>query len=158
MSFLETILELAPVISATIIGGFGLLISNKYQQKNREISDDRMMKELFTEFNNRYDGLNDTLAFLEKQNWTLPELELGENQKYQDDVIDFFNLRAEEYYWYKKGRIDQKVWKARHSGMNYWVNEVEAVRELWENELKANEKTSYYLEANEGFFNIHESS
>ena len=158
MSLLEILLDLAPVFSATIIGAFGLLISNKYQRKNREIADDRMMKELFTEFNKRYDELNDTLAFLEKQQWTLPTLELEENQQYRDDVIDFFNLCAEEYYWFKKGRVDPKVWKAWHSGMNYWVNEVEAVRELWKNEVKANGKTSYYLEANEGFFNIHESS
>lgn len=154
MSLLEILLDLAPVFSATIIGAFGLLISNKYQRKNREIADDRMMKELFTEFNKRYDGLNDTLAFLEKQNLTLPELELVENKKYRDDVIDFFNLCAEEYYWYSKGRIDPKVWKAWHSGMNYWVNEVEAVRELWKNEVKANGKTSYYLEGKEEFFRL----
>ena len=154
MSLLEVFLDLAPVISATILGVFGLLISRKYQRKNREIADDRMMKELFSEFNHRYNKLNDSLASLEKKNWTLPELEMEDNKKYKDDVIDFFNLCAEEYYWFTKGRIDPKVWKAWYSGMNYWVNQVKVIQELWLKEIKANGKTSYYLEGAEEFFRL----
>lgn len=146
------------IISSIIIGVFGLVVTWFYSNRTAKLEGDKMMKELFTEFNIRYDGLNDSLAILEKEQWTLPELELAKNQKYRDDVIDFFNLCAEEYYWFKKGRIDSKVWKAWHSGMNYWVNNVEAIRELWYKELEANGKTSYYLESKEDFFKLNQLS
>ncbi len=32
-------------------------------------------------------------------------------------VVEYLNLCAEEYLWYKKGRIDAKVWEAWWAGM-----------------------------------------
>jgi hypothetical protein len=71
-----------------------------------------MMKELFTEFNQRYDKLNDSLVSIEKEGLTFEDLNEKKNKIYRQDVIDFFNPCAEEFYWNQKGRIDPKVWKA----------------------------------------------
>lgn len=156
MSIPDFIIQFMPAIITGIVAITGVVVTVIFQRSAKRLSNDRMMKELFTEFNQRYDQLNDHLMFLEKKNLTL--LELDENQKCKAKVIDFFNLCAEEYYWYKKGRIDPKVWRAWYSGMNYWVNEVEAIRDLWLKELEANGKTSYYLDENEEFFHIVHSS
>ena len=104
MKFMDT-----QIVSSIILGLSALGVSWFYSYRTAKLEGDKMMKELFKDFNQRYDRLNDKLAFLEKQQWTLPVLELDENKKYRAAVIDFFNLCAEEYYWYKKGRIDPKV-------------------------------------------------
>lgn len=140
------------IIASVIIGFSALGVSWFYSYRTAKLEGDKMMKELFTEFNQRYSRLNDYLAYLEKQGWTLQELELANNKDYRNAVIDFFNLCAEEYYWYKKGRIDPKVWKAWHSGMNYWYNNVPIVKELWETEVREGGTKSYYLNGEEGFF------
>lgn len=156
MSVTDFIIQLMPAIITGIVALAGVVVTVIFQRSAERLSKDRMMKELFTEFNQRYDQLNDHLMFLEKKNLTL--LELDENLKCKAKVIDFFNLCAEEFYWYKKGRIDPKVWRAWSSGMNYWVNEVDAIRDLWLRELAANGKTSYYLDENEEFFQVLHSS
>jgi len=164
MEFLEQIIPFLPVIATSIISVTGLWISFTFQKFNKGLANDKLNKELFTELNARYDKLNDSLVIIEtyyKHTNQFKELSVedrGMHQKLKQDVIDFFNLCAEEYYWHKKRRIDPKVWEAWYSGMNYWVNEVETIRELWIKELETNGRTSYYLGINDDFFALRHSS
>lgn len=72
-----------------------------------QVDADRVFQELFTSFNAKYDGMNEKLE------------RMGQNGLQSDRaiVVDYLNLCAEEYLWYRKGRIDEKVWKAWRAGM-----------------------------------------
>lgn len=149
------------IISSIIISFSALVISWFYAARNSKREGDKMMKELFTEFNLRYDKLNDSLVLIEA---SYPEYEVFEKlkddettkkefEKLKQAVIDYFNLCAEEFYWYyHKGRIDALVWKSWEKGMNYWFNEVPTVKKLWILEVKANGKESYYITDKKEFF------
>ena len=60
-----TINDLLPSIieaSATIIAALSVvIITKKYQEHSKKMQDDQMEVSLFSEFNKRYDSLNDTL-------------------------------------------------------------------------------------------------
>lgn len=68
---------------------------------------DQVFRQLFKEFNERYDAMDNQLA-------TLGNMESGQAKL---QVISYLNLCAEEYLWYKKGRIDKAVWQAWRAGM-----------------------------------------
>jgi hypothetical protein len=108
------------------------------------------MKELFKEFNKRYDKLNGKLYFIIESQISHEEYSLTQLDK--NVLYDFFNLCAEEFFWYKKGRIDPKLWKSWNAGMNFWFSH-QVIKDLWLEEMKSKTgKTSYYLEKNEEFF------
>lgn len=146
----------ASIISSIILGLSALGVSWFYSHRTNKLEGDKMMKELFTEFNQRYDKLNDSLVWIEKEGLSLKDLNKEKYKLQRQATIDFFNLCAEEFYWNQKGRVDPKVWKAWSSGMNYWVNEVSAIRELWESEIASNGKLSYYITGKEEFFKLKE--
>ena len=100
------------------------------QQRLAEIT---LFKSLFTEFNGRYDKLNGSLSKIRKSN-----LELTEKQS--DDVIDYFNLCAEEYLFFKEGYIHDDTWEAWCRGMLFY-HEDKRFSALWEVEEA---KNSYY--------------
>lgn len=158
MEIVDLIIPFLPILATLIVSGTGLWITDKYQKFNREIANDKLNKELFTEFNARYDKLNDSLTIIESlykdyDSFKLLEIQHKElYKKLKQDVIDFFNLCSEEYYWHKKERIDPKIWSAWHFGMNYWYNHVPTIKTLWEIEVKTAGTSSYYLNGKEGFF------
>ena len=111
-----------------------------------------MMKDLFKEFNERYDKLNHSLHKIEKNCKKLSDLEDSPKLAYK--LNDFFNLCAEEYFWYKKGRIDKDIWSAWSDGMNDWYNNVEVIQNAWEAEIKNRGYTSYYIKKKDDFFKL----
>ncbi|PUV22543.1 hypothetical protein [Sphingobacterium athyrii] len=133
----------ATIIAACIAG----CIAYNYQKGNLDISHEKMEKELFTEFNGRYDMLNDKLSELDT-NLNLKNL----NKDLEKIVIDYFNLCAEQYYWYNKKRISEEIWNSWHSGMMYYYQKYPVVQELWEKETEGEKYKSYYLEKKQGFF------
>lgn len=84
----------------------------------------------------------------------MEELNKVENaDELKQKVIDYFNLCAEEYFWFHhKNRIDPIVWKSWHKGMNYWYNNVPCIEQMWQDEIKANGEDSYYIGNGDGFF------
>jgi len=108
----ECIVELMPAIVALIVGGFGLIITLFFQLSQKAFAKDRLNKDLFSEFNARYDRLNNSLVIIEdyyKEFNSFKLLEIEDKKRYlklRQDVIDFFNLCAEEYYWQQKNKID----------------------------------------------------
>ena len=98
---------------------------------------DKFFKELFTEFNSRYDTMNNFLMTVSPNT----KLESDEKQK----VIDYLNLCAEEYMWVKKGRIPEHIWNSWKNGIETYLKNP-AIKEVFDQE-RALWKSSYY-----GFF------
>lgn len=101
-----------------------------------KISKDQFFKSLFTEFNDRFDKMNELLNAIRKNNF----IEVGSITK-EKVILDYLNLCAEEYLWYTKGRIDPKVWRSWVNGMKFYLlneNFTEIV------EKQKAERNSYY--------------
>lgn len=115
-----------------------------------------MQKELFTEFNKRYDEINNDLNNL--GNATVIEFRtiftIEQNKKIKQSIYDFFNLCAEEHYWYSKKRIPKKVWISWEKGMNDIYNRSEVIQTIWEEECKDNGHISYYINKKDEFFKL----
>jgi hypothetical protein len=144
------------VIISSILGGCGLIITIIYNYKNTQLANHKMQKELFTEFNKRYNELNDNLNLLSSStledfsNWFLPE----DRVKIKATIYDFFNLCSEEYYWKNEGRIPKKVWKSWERGMNDIYNRSEVIKTMWEEECQNNGFISYYIDKKDAFFKL----
>lgn len=137
-----------------ILGIIASIIAAINFRYNWILAKDKMNKELFKEFNERYEKLNNYLYQIAQEFSTIELLEKAQNSKeLQQKVIDYFSLCAEEFYWYHhKNRIGTLIWKSWQSGMNYWYNEVPAIKSLWEEEVKSNGKESYYITNKVEFF------
>ena len=100
------------------------------QQKLAEMS---LFKELFTEFNERYDNLDECLRRIAIS---------GKMSGEGDDkaIIAYFNLCGEEYLFFLEGYIHRDVWRAWCAGM-LWYIEREPFRVMWNEEESTN---SYY--------------
>lgn len=156
-------MEFLNIWSSIILGSFALIITLVYSHKSKNIQNDQMVKELFEKFNERYDKINDSLQKVieaELKNNIininqLSELKIeGHNKSYKQVLIDYFNLCAEEYFWHRKGRIDNEIWKSWKAGMTYWYNKSPLMRNFWQAEKQDNGYVSYYLVNNEtDFFN-----
>ena len=110
----------------------------------------RLFTDLFKEFNERYDKLNDDLNKIRK-NHPKPlekfdsEFKANSNHKdakgVEDVLFDYFNLCAEEYLYYKRGYILLEVWEAWENGMKTFFKD-DRIRELWEEDK--DRTNSYY--------------
>lgn len=111
------------------IGGFAYFL---YRQ---HLDETRLFKELFAEFNARYDKLNNDLnKILDGPEQGLP------STMERDTVFKYFNLCAEEYLFHKAGYIDKKVWNAWQKGMVIFFKNPR-IAALWKSEEKTD---SYY--------------
>jgi hypothetical protein len=95
----------------------------------------KLFKELFAEFNSRYDILNSHLNRI----LTRPSEEpLSANER--GHLFSYFNLCAEEYLFYKAGYIDQLVWESWYRGMDAFFKHP-SIQALWDEDCKSD---SYY--------------
>jgi hypothetical protein len=113
----------------------GSLVSFVFFVQKQKLEELKMFKELFTEFNRRYDAINEDLNKIVYVNPSeqLTMQEIG-------TLYDYFNLCGEEYLFYKKGYIDPVAWKAWHNGMKFFFK-IPRINKLWVRELETN---SYY--------------
>src|SRR5687768_17035765 len=86
----DRLMLVGSVVAATL--GFCYFVQ---QQKLAETT---LFKQLFSEFNARYDGMNEQLASIAKLG-----KQADENDK--SAIVDYFNLCAEEFLFYKEGYI-----------------------------------------------------
>lgn len=129
----ENIEVLSVIVATGISLSFGI--------RQYKIENDKIFKELFISFNEKYDSrFNNTLNHILEQDadYKLSAIE-------QVLINDYLNLCAEEYLWYKKGRIGAIVWKSWESGMIYYMN-IPSINQFIL--LQKNQKDSYY-----GLFN-----
>src|SRR5579863_8362248 len=93
--FFKDWLRLKPELLLTVVGGIAGLTYFLYRQ---HIDETKLFKELFTEFNRRYDDLNDDVNAIYSAETTLP---LSATEK--DRLVTYFNLCAEEHFFYESG-------------------------------------------------------
>lgn len=123
-------LEIFHKQSLTIIGMAGAFFAFLYTQ---HLHQTQFFNELFHRFNNKYDSLNEKLdKIIHSESALTPEQ--------QRTLVDYFNLCAEEYMFYKSGHIDSNAWKSWNAGMRYYFSNAK-IGEFWRQELKTN---SYY--------------
>ncbi len=91
------------------------------------------MRELMKDFSERYDKMNDDLEHLlaQREDFT-PEQKMK--------VVDYFNLCADEWFFRKRGYIDDDLWNGWLRGMEQYSRDPR-ILELWKQEEKTN---SYY--------------
>ena len=119
-----------------VLGILSAALSFVYFVQKQKLEELKLFRELFTEFNKRYDllhdGLNGLLLDKTKNEITdAKDLEL---------LYNYFNLCGEEYLLYNQGYILPEVWTAWRNGMMIYYRD-ERIRSVWERELKTG---SYY--------------
>jgi hypothetical protein len=99
-----------------------------------------MFKELFSEFNQKYDDkFNDYLNDIDSKAQQQEAYVLTATERKM--IVDYLNLCAEEFLWYKKKRIDEAVWLSWENGMLYYLK-IKPIKDIVESEKK--QKDSYY--------------
>lgn len=117
----------------------GLSISLSLAQYN--IENDKMFKELFREFNNKYDcKFNNELNEIDRK-FKLDDKFIVSKDEDKNLIIDYLNFCAEEYLWYTKGRIPYNVWKSWRNGMLYFFK-LTPIKEIIISQ--SNQKESFY--------------
>ncbi len=119
-------------VTAPIVAMLAGLTGFLYSRHSAQLT---LFRELFREFNSRYDKLNDPLNEILKR-------EPGQKLTSDDAKIlfDYFNLCAEEYMYFHAGFIDARIWKAWTKGMLQFAKDPE-IRVLWHEEIASE---SYY--------------
>lgn len=122
-----------------LFGAIGSIISFFYGLMKFQIEHDKVFNKLFTDFNN---------AYTKEQNDLINELRFSKRTELLKDeknlIFDYFNLCAEEYLWFKRGRIPKKVWKAWRYGILENLK-IPILREMFVNEISTIEgRSSYY--------------
>lgn len=117
-----------PEIFYAFIGG---IASFAYFIQKQKLEETSLFRQLFDRFNERYDKMNEQLS----------QISLGDTsvQLLPTEVkvlIDYFNLCAEEYLYYKRGYIPRDVWCSWCNGMQ-WYYANPQIRALWDKELEA---------------------
>lgn len=119
-------------LTITILSG---IFSSIYFVQKQRLEEVELFKELFKEFNSRYNELNESLSQIVQGN-NRQDLIPGEI----NTLYDYFNLCGEEYLYYKEGYIYPEVWRAWRNGMKiYFQNK--RIKEVWEKEFLTD---SYY--------------
>jgi len=132
--FVNEIGEVAMTAAIAVLGGCAAFAYFVQQQKLAETT---FFHASFSQFNKRYDRLNDHLKKLGKY----ASLSQKERDGLDLKVIDYFNLCAEEYLLYREGYILHDVWESWTRGMAHYWN-IPRVNEMWKNEME--EGNSYY--------------
>lgn len=125
--------------SITLLGSVvAAVLGFCYFVLQQKLSETALFKELFTEFNKRYDVLNDRLSVIAT---SYPEQEITPlDVNDRQTIIDYFNLCAEEYLFFKEGYIHHEAWRSWCAGMT-WYFDREPFKSLW---AKESSTKSYY--------------
>lgn len=118
-------------IGATLVAALGF----SYFCQQQKLAEIRLFKELFIEFNRRYDQLNGTLSDIRNSHG---ETRLSPQQI--KSLVDYFNLCAEEYLFRQEGYIPDHVWGPWCRGMLLNLGHP-AIRPVWDSEIRNN---TYY--------------
>ncbi|WP_405377499.1 hypothetical protein [Nonlabens sp. Asnod3-A02] len=145
LKIVEILKDLGPVIIAVV----AICLTYRHHKHSRKITNDKMQMELHTKFSDEFEELLPNLLVLIDSE--LPENNpiYGEDQEAINTLTirKYFNLCAEEFYWYKRGRIDQEVWNSWRNGMNDFYSMSPLMQELWEDNSKNGGYKAYYLKS-----------
>lgn len=102
-------------------------------QHQHTLAANKFFFELFNKFNERYDKINEALQLIEDGDGPLTAQERA-------CVVDYFNLCAEEYVFFRRGYIPEDIFRAWRAGMDHYASNDRFMR-VWEHEKKTG---SYY--------------
>jgi hypothetical protein len=111
----------------------GAAISLVYIIEKQQLDEALLFKDIFSDFNARYDCLNDELNKISNSNGKLTDSQIA-------CLNDYFNLCGEEYLYYRIGYIYPEVWKSWVLGMKIYYDQPR-IRERWDCDLTSG---SYY--------------
>ena len=117
-----------PLIGGVLAAALGFI----YFVQQQKLAETQLFKSLFTEFNQRYDRLNDRLGAI--------PIDLPASVEHRGAIVDYFNLCAEEYLFYREGYIHPAVWRSWCRGMLQYLDR-QPFRDVWSAESKTE---SYY--------------
>ena len=118
----------------TVVTVVGALLSLIYFVQKQKLEELRLFRELFKEFNARYDEMNEKLARIVEATDT----EVSKQER--ETLIDYFNLCGEEYLYFERGYIYPVVWRAWFNGMKAIISAPRVLR-VWQMEKRTD---SYY--------------
>jgi hypothetical protein len=117
------------LIATTLAAALGFC----YFVQKQKLDELRLFKDLFTDFNRRYDEMNDKLENIRGGNGPG-----GAGVK--NTLVEYFNLCAEEYLFFREGYIHPEAWQSWCRGMVYYLQHKD-IRRVWEEEMISG---SYY--------------
>ena len=118
-----------PLMGSILVAVLGFC----YFVQQQKLAETSLFKDLFTEFNRRYDDLNDRLVQIVNSG---EPLDVAGRQT----IVDYFNLCAEEYLFFSEGYIHHEAWRAWCAGM-LWYFDRQPFQSVWSEESPTN---SYY--------------
>jgi hypothetical protein len=110
--------------TAAIVAG---VIGFCYFAQQQKLAETQLFHTLFTAFNGRYDAMNGDLI-------DIVDGKLSAGKDVRKIVVDYFNLCAEEYLFFREGYIHDEVWCAWCRGM-LWYLRRHPFREIWNDEV-----------------------
>jgi hypothetical protein len=102
-------------------------------QHQHTLEKSRFFFDLFKQFNDRYNKLNDDLQRIAAGEGILSSAERAR-------IVDYFNLCAEEFLFYQRGYVPEDVYRAWRNGMNWYASKERFVK-VWREECATD---SYY--------------
>nr|ACS73647.1 Orf170 [uncultured bacterium] len=112
------------LVGASIAGTLGFF----YFAQQQRLSETQLFYSLFTDFNSRYDKLNGCLSEIASRAEGLQD---GDRAV----IVDYFNLCAEEYLFYKQGYIHKDAWRSWCRGM-LWYLRRHPFKDVWNEEVQ----------------------
>jgi hypothetical protein len=102
-----------------------------YFVQQQKLAEAKLFLDLFSRFNERYDQMNAGLYLLAKEG--ADSTNVAEESK--SLIVDYFNLCAEEYHFYRQGYIPPVVWRSWCLGM-LWYLRRHPFKDVWNEEVK----------------------
>ena len=118
-----------------LLGVVGSALSGIYFVQKQKLEEMHLFKEIFSECNKRYDGLNERLNAIA----TRPD-DQALSQDEQSTLNDYFNLCAEEFLFFRTGYLLPLVWESWRNGIMSFMTS-KRIRQHWERERRTG---SYY--------------
>jgi hypothetical protein len=117
----------------TVLAGLGGCVAALYKQ---QLDDTKAFNDLFRHFTERFGTLNGQLDRIVLAN---PEIPLEPDER--DALMDYFNLCAEEFLYFKSGYLDDEVWRSWIEGMKFFAKNPR-IAAVWRTELLSQD--AYY--------------
>ena len=111
----------------------GVALTTIYFVQKQKLEEMKLFKDLFTEFNMRYECQNEKLADIKAN-------KINGSDDINKVLDDYFNLCSEEYLFYKEGRIHNEAWGSWCRGMKEHLSN-DVIKAYWKEAQKEN---SYY--------------
>jgi hypothetical protein len=113
------------------------IITFAFGTQKQHLEEARLFRELFDNFNKRYDQLNEQLNHIQASD---AEIDQKFNESAKNTLFKYFNLCGEEHFYMSLGYIYPEVWRSWRNGMDTFRNN-RRIKRLWDEEIQTG---SYY--------------